>query len=310
MAGPTRDHVYQNHHLDSTRWDAVVPRDDDIVISTSYKSGTTWTQWIVYNLLFLNEAHPPPFQGVSPWIDARFQPFTAEQLGEIVEGQRHRRFLKTHLPADGMPFHEHTRYIVVARDPRDVFMSLVNHYGSYTDAIYAAMNDSPGRVGDPMPRFDGDIRALWHRWITRGWFDWESEGYPFFANMRHTATWWPHRGLPNVMLLHYNDLKRDLPREVRRIAAFLGIDVSSADAQSIAEDAHIDAMRKRALEGGDNMRLGFRGGARSFFYKGTNERWRKVLTEDDLELYEQAKRRVLSPDCAAWLENGSGDVAE
>ena len=61
MTGPTYDHVYQNHHLDSTRWDVVTPRDDDIVISTSYKSGTTWTQWIVYNLIFLRDEQPPPF---------------------------------------------------------------------------------------------------------------------------------------------------------------------------------------------------------------------------------------------------------
>ena len=29
-----------------------------------------------------------------------------------------------------------------------------------------------------------------------------------------------------------------------------------------------------------------------------------VLSDEDLELYEKAKARVLSPDCAAWLENG------
>jgi hypothetical protein len=29
-----------------------------------------------------------------------------------------------------------------------------------------------------------------------------------------------------------------------------------------------------------------------------------VLTTEDLELYQQAKRRVLPPDCAEWLETG------
>ena len=41
---PERTRIYQNHHLDSTRWDGFVHRPDDIVIATSYKSGTTWTQ--------------------------------------------------------------------------------------------------------------------------------------------------------------------------------------------------------------------------------------------------------------------------
>lgn len=38
---PERTRIYQNHHLDSTRWERFAPRDDDIVIATSYKSGTT-----------------------------------------------------------------------------------------------------------------------------------------------------------------------------------------------------------------------------------------------------------------------------
>lgn len=302
--GPSLDHIYQNHHLDSTRWDVVTPRDDDIIITSSYKSGTTWTQWIIYNLIFLGETEPPPFDGISPWIDARFMPFPLEQLGRMVEQQRHRRFLKSHLPADGLPFHTHLKYIVVARDARDVFMSLVNHYAAYTDALYTMMNDSPGRVGDPMPKFDGDIRRLWKSWITRGWFEWESEGYPMFSNMHHTRTWWPHRELDNVLLLHYNDLKRDLPGQIRRLGAFLDIAVDDAQAREVAAASHIDAMRKRALENGDGMQGAFRGGAKTFFYKGTNERWRGVLTDADLELYERAKQRVLSPDCAEWLEHG------
>jgi aryl sulfotransferase len=49
----------------------------------------------------------------------------------------------------------------------------------------------------------------------------------------------------------------------------------------------------------------FRGGFKTFFFKGSNGRWRDLLTADDLTLYEEAKKRVLSPDCAEWLERGS-----
>ena len=53
MAGlPERTRSYQNHHLDGTRWEACRPREGDIVIATSYRAGTTWTQGIVANLLF------------------------------------------------------------------------------------------------------------------------------------------------------------------------------------------------------------------------------------------------------------------
>ena len=48
---PRMTRVYQNHHLDSTRWDRYRPRENDVIVSTSYKSGTTWMQMILYQLL-------------------------------------------------------------------------------------------------------------------------------------------------------------------------------------------------------------------------------------------------------------------
>jgi aryl sulfotransferase len=48
----------------------------------------------------------------------------------------------------------------------------------------------------------------------------------------------------------------------------------------------------------------FAGGNASFIFKGTNGRWRDVLTDEDLDLYEAARKRVLDPECARWLETG------
>jgi len=47
-----------------------------------------------------------------------------------------------------------------------------------------------------------------------------------------------------------------------------------------------------------------KGGADAFFYKGTNGRWREVLSREELALYDKAAKRVLTPDCRQWLENG------
>lgn len=301
MAGWQRTRVYRNHHLDSTRWDAIEPRDGDVVITTSYKAGTTWTQGIVGNLMLRGATLQQPLLALSPWIDSRFQmPLPA--LQEMLAAQTHRRFLKSHLAADGLPYRAGTRFIVVARDARDVFMSLVNHYSGYTPLTMSLLNDDASLP--PFPPFDGDLKKLWRDWIGRGWFEWESEGYPWWGNLRHTASYWPYRDLENVLFVHYADLKADLAAEVRRIADFLQVEIDAAALADVVGECHIDRMRERAEENGGLLAAIFDGGAKRFFFQGTNGRWRDVLDEGDLALYEEAKRRELEPECAEWLERG------
>lgn len=175
---PTVTRLYQNHHLDSTRWQAFHPRPDDIILSTSYKSGTTWMQGILRQLVFLNQPMPP-LDNLSPWLDRRARPL--EEILAKLDPQTNRRFIKSHLPLDGLPFYPHLKYIIVGRDARDVLMSLWNHYSHYTDAQYANLNETEGRVGPPMPPCPADIHEFARNWLTRGWFAWESEGYPFWA---------------------------------------------------------------------------------------------------------------------------------
>lgn len=301
---PTVTRKYLNHHLDSTRWRVFEPRDDDIVVSTSYKSGTTWMQQILHLLVFRGDPDAPPTPLASPWLDARFHEPLAEVAANLTS-QSHRRFVKSHLPLDGLPYHPQVRYVVVARDPRDVFMSLWNHYTNYTDSMLDRLNDMEGWSGEPFPRAPGDIRRFWRDWMTRGWFEWESEGWPFWSNLHHTGSWWPWRELPNVLLVHYSDLLADPSGQIRRIAETLGFELSGEGLEAIVRFSSFDTMRAVVRERADErMREVFKGGAEAFFYKGTNGRWREVLSADDLTLYEEAKRRVLPPDCADWLERG------
>ena len=69
---PTVTRVYQNHHLDSTRWDLYTPRPDDIIVTTAYKSGTTWTQEIFYQLIYGDLEKKPSPDTVYVWPDAYF----------------------------------------------------------------------------------------------------------------------------------------------------------------------------------------------------------------------------------------------
>ena len=300
---PTTSRVYRNHHLDSTRWNGFAFRDDDSLISTSYKAGTTWTQRIVSLLIFGTEPLPQPLGSLSPWIDARFSPFPLAQIIANAEAQTHRRFLKSHLPLDALPWDDRIKYICVGRDGRDVFMSLANHYGAYTDLAYQLLNGGEDFVGEPIPKCPDDIHELFDGWIRRAWFPWEFDGWPFWSHFYQVQSFWNFRQLPNIYLLHYADLKADLEGEMRRLAQYLGIDVAETTWPSLVEAAGFEAMKAAAIAQDSGPGI-FEGGAARFFFKGTNGRWRDVLTEQELVDYDAAVARALTPECAAWLENG------
>src|SRR6478672_3533169 len=98
---PKKCREMHNHHFDSTIWNDFNFRDDDIVIATYAKSGTTWMQQIVSQLIF-GGAPGLPVAEMSPWLDLRVPP-KIEKLA-AVETQTHRRFIKTHLPVDALVF--------------------------------------------------------------------------------------------------------------------------------------------------------------------------------------------------------------
>ena len=53
----------------------------------------------------------------------------------------------------------------------------------------------------------------------------------------------------------------------------------------------------------------FEGGAQNFLFKGTNGRWRDVLTADELAAYAKRVAEFLPSDAAAWLERGRGALS-
>jgi hypothetical protein len=116
---------YRAHDEDSARWDGFAFREGDIVISTRSRSGTTWTQMICALLIFQTPDLPAPLGDLSPWLDMLVVP--REEVFARLEAQDHRRFIKTHTPLDGLPIDGRATYVVVARHPLDMAVSLYHH---------------------------------------------------------------------------------------------------------------------------------------------------------------------------------------
>jgi aryl sulfotransferase len=300
---PQKMRVYKNHSLNSPAWDGFKPRTDDVIITTALKAGTTWMQTIVGNLIFQDQEMPAPLWQLTPWLDSRAGS-VAEKL-DLLERQRHRRFLKTHLPLDALPYFPEVKYIYVGRDGRDVFMSLWNHYRHLHPDVIEWYNDFPARANDPFPPCPDDIHEFFRLWISKSWFSWEKEGFPFWSLFHHLQTWWAYRHLPNILFVHFNDLLNDLDGQMRIIANYLGLEVNETIWPALVDKATFKTMKANAEEvvaGGGDFLVG---GAQQFINKGTNGRWQGVLTKEELAMYEETATSQLCPESKQWLESGA-----
>lgn len=275
--------------MDSTRWNGFSFRDDDIVIATYPKSGTTLTQQIVAQLILHGDANVYG-QALSPWIDCRPAPDAVAKA----EAQTHRRFLKTHLPLRNLVYAPNAKYLFVGRDPRDVAWSFHNHLTNFTDAAREA--HAKAADGIPRPAPDPDVRRYYHAFL-----DGPAQLPPYWEFMRE---WWAIRDLPNILFLHHAELIADLTGQIRRIAAFLDILPAESSLPRLAAHCSVEHTRKVASLD-PNLRRNFRRGAETFINKGSNGRWRDVLDAGEIAKGELIATQELPADCVAWLCRGS-----
>jgi aryl sulfotransferase len=294
VAWPRKVRELRSHHFDSTIWNDFRFRDDDIIISTYAKSGTTWVQQIVAQLVFAG-AEDLPVAELSPWLDLRVPP--KEVKLPAVEAQRHRRFIKTHLPVDALVYSPVAKYIYIGRDGRDVMWSFHNHHIRANELYYQAINDTPGLVGPPIGPPPASVRQYFLEWL-------DGDGYPWWSFWDHTKSWWKIRHLPNMLVMHFTELKSDLPGQIRRIASFLGIHVDESHWDAIVEHCGFDYMKRHATKSVPLGGIFWDGGAQTFIHEGTNGRWRDTLTAEDCARYERMAVEQLGNPCAHWLATG------
>lgn len=301
MTLPERSRTYVTAIFDSTRWDHFRLRPGDIVVCTPVKSGTTWTQNLCAMLVHQTTVFPQPLNQLTRWLERHREPL-AEVLAAF-EAQTHRRIVKTHTPLDGLPYDPAVSYVFCGRDPRDVFFSMCDHMKNGSEETVA---DARRRAGIPddvvLPT---EPEQLFPVWLTTPYADGLEDGFPMGSVMSQTKTFWRFRHLPNLHFMHYADLSRDLDRELRRLAAFLGIPVHDARWPEFLHAGSFEAMRERADEMAPGASFGEWRSNRDFFRSGRRGAWRERLSPEHLALYEQVSRERLEPRLKAWLEGGA-----
>ena len=296
---------YQHPVFDTSRWQGFASRPGDILVCTPYKAGTTWMQMICALLVFQRPELHLPLAEISPWLELRAAP--ADETHRIYDAQDHRRVIKTHTALDGLPWLPQATYISVQRDPRDIFMSMLNHIQNANpeaDAIFLREMNESDEAPPPLPEDPDDFFQMW---LSNGSFAWESDGAPYWSVFRHGFSFWAHRDQANVTMVHYSDLKADLEGQMRRIAEVLGIKVAEAKWPELVEAARFDSMKKNADRTAPDTNFKMWKSNSQFFNKGTSGQWQGVLSDKSLELLDQVTA-LYPQDYINWLFNGSNET--
>jgi Sulfotransferase domain len=203
-----------------------VPGKQDVFVATYAKSGTNWMMQIAYQLAWHGAGEFEHIHSVVPWPDTKVGPGWmrnyAIPLQDATDWERspeRKRVIKTHFDWELLPYSEDARYIMVIRDPKDIFVS-----------SYFFLKD--GVLGPAMPSVD-----TWYKLFM-------SDGFPIGGSWAaNTGGYWAQRHRPNALIVSFKSMKRDLKGTVRRVAQFLDIPASEPLVNVVCEKSSFEYMK-------------------------------------------------------------------
>ncbi|MCA9152348.1 MAG: sulfotransferase domain-containing protein [Planctomycetales bacterium] len=245
-------------------------RPEDVYIVTQMKCGTTWMQYLVFQLVTAGKQDladtGEALYGLSPWLEScKTLPVTAAKL---IGEQRPTRLIKTHFPANVCPWHERAKYIYVARHPVSCFASCVDFIRSNLGRISPSL--------EACEEWFCSDQLMW-------WTPWPD----------HVSGWWQRaQELPNVLFVRFEDMKQDLASVARQVEQFLELTpLSDDELAKVLQRCSFASMR-------DNYDLfemqapHLLQDAPSFFASGKVDRFRDIDPEMNFRIIEWCRARL------------------
>lgn len=237
---------------------------------------------------------PVPLAQLSPWLDHLIAP--REEVYARLAAQEHRRFIKTHTPLDGIPLDPRATYIVTARHPLDMAVSLYRQRDNIDRAQVRRLTGQPEPTEAPGPRLP------LHEWLLR-WIADDDDPREHLDSlpgvMWHLSDAWSRRSEPNVLLVHYDDLLADLEGQMRWLASQLGIAVPEATWPVLVRAATFESMRGNA----DKLvpAAGIFKSNAAFFRRGAPGAGHEILSNEETATYYARVAHLGPPDMLTWL---------
>lgn len=206
-------------------FEGYTPDQGDIFVSTFSKSGTNWMMQIAHQIAWRGEGEFENIHDAVAWPDTpntgakkTITPLQSDLIKKL--SPTGMRVIKTHLSAHYVPFNEEAKYLVVIRDPKEVFVSSYPFVRSLAGPIMPSVDDW----------LDQFLTKNWSMNFGNTWAE-------------HTASYWSLRDKPNVLISSYTKLKHDPENGIRKVAETLGIDLTEAEFTNVIHKSSVQYMK-------------------------------------------------------------------
>ena len=231
-------------------------RDDDIFVITFLKSGTTWVQMILYQMLTDGCMDFEHIYDVSPWItNQSHEGGSPDKVNKLPSP----RIIKTHDPYQDFDENFKGKFIYVFRDGRDVAVSLYHHVKNYNNADL---------------KFDENFKKYFS----------VEENYNWFT---FSKSWLENKNNFNILYIKYSDLKDRFEETIKIIAHFLAIELDENTLQRIKERSSFSFMKQYESKFGEQPQKKDKRIFDQFIRKGEVGEGEKHLNESQTIFFER-----------------------
>jgi len=200
------------------------PTHNDVIVCSFFKSGTTWLLQMTTQIAYRGQAEFENIHHAVPWPDVPMPAMARLMIpladpSPVANSPTRLRVIKTHLPRATVPFVPRARYVACVRDPKDV---CVSGYHFMKALIY------------------GPLAPSVEHWAKTMFSD-RSPPYPW---AEHLAGYWAVRNEPNVLFLTYEGMRKDSSGTVRKLADFMGVELTADELRSVIHQSSFEEMRR------------------------------------------------------------------